>query len=163
MYLVPLLKLLHVASALWFIAGLVARDFTRMRAFKTLNIVILRTLMELASFFDRKMVQPGSVLVLLLGLILARLQHWPILGDFHRGNSNWVFVSLILYLSVAALIPFFLRRGKKFRAIMEDAIAQEEITPELRNAFHNRAITIAHIYEYVVVAVVFALMILKPF
>jgi uncharacterized membrane protein len=162
-YLLPILKLLHVLTAFWFVAGMIGRDLARTHATKASTIGSLCALIELAAFFDRKMVQPGSIFVLLFGLVLAFLQGWPLLGDFHRGNSNWPFVSLVLYLSILPFIPVFIRNGKRFRQVLDAATAEGRVTEELRKAFHSRIVNIGHMYEYLVVATILVLMITKPF
>ena len=45
--------LLHVATAFWFVAGLVGRDVTLARARRGVDISIVRSLADLAGVFDR--------------------------------------------------------------------------------------------------------------
>jgi hypothetical protein len=61
--------LLHVAVAFWFVAGLPGRNLTLARARSSRRIGSVDELVELAGRFDRLMVIPGSLAVLLLGLL----------------------------------------------------------------------------------------------
>ena len=81
-----------------------------------------------------------------------------------RGRVWWLPVALLLFLSILPLVPLvFLPRGTVFEAALEDARERGEVTPELRTAFRDPAVAFARRYEVVVVAVVLALMVLKPF
>jgi hypothetical protein len=61
--------LLHVAVAFWFVAGLLGRNLILARARSSRRIGSVDELVELAGRFDRLMVIPGSLAVLLLGLL----------------------------------------------------------------------------------------------
>jgi hypothetical protein len=62
------------------------------------------------------------------------------------------------------LVPLiFLPRGRAFAAALDDARQRGSVTPELTAAFHDPMVAFARTYEIVVIAIVIALMILKPF
>jgi hypothetical protein len=110
------------------------------------------------------MVLPGSFAVLTAGLATAWVQGWPILGFLQGGSSNWVLVSLILFLTIIPVIRFiFLPRGKRFEAAFDQAQAQNRVTPELTTAFNDPLVRAGHIYEMALLGLVTALMVLKPF
>jgi hypothetical protein len=70
----------------------------------------------------------------------------------------------VLYVSIIPLVPLiFVPRGRVFEAALADARARGTITPELTASFHDPWVGFARTYEAVVVAIVVALMVLKPF
>lgn len=50
-----------------------------------------------------------------------------------------------------------------FEAALDDARERGEVTPELGDAFGDPAVAFARRYEVAVVALILALMVLKPF
>ena len=53
----------------------------------------------------------------------------PLLGPFVGAGANWLFVSLLLFLSVLPLVPLvFLPRGRVFEAALEEAEAAGVVT-----------------------------------
>lgn len=159
-----LLKLLHVLAAFWLVTGLLGRYVALTKAEQSRDIDGVLSLLPVAGVFERAMVIPGSSAVLIAGLATAWAQGWPILGFLQRGASNWVLVSLLLFLTLIPVIIFvFLPRGKVFEAALNDAVANEQVTPGLTAAFRDPLVRAAHIYELAVIAVIIALMVLKPF
>ena len=107
------------------------------------------------------MVIPGSMAVLGFGLITAWLQHWTLLGS---SPAYWLLLSTGLYLSAFPIIKWvFIPRGKIFRAALEEAQTQGQITVALKAAFDDRAVYLSHIYEYVTTGIILILMVTKPF
>jgi len=106
----------------------------------------------------------GSRLVLIFGLITAWLQGWPILGFLVGGSSNWVFVSLLLFGAITALVPtVFLPAGRAFDAALGAAVASGQVSPDLRHALDDRRVRLAHRFEAVAIFAIVVLMVLKPF
>ena len=78
--------------------------------------------------------------------------------------QNWLLVSLLLFLSLIPLIRFvFLPRGKPFEAALQDALAREVVTDELRARLNDPVVAAAHIYEGVVILLILYFMVVKPF
>ena len=160
MTLAESLQVLHVASAFWFVAGLVGRNVLLGLARRSEDLARVRTLVEVAGPFERFMVQPGSAVVLVLGILTMWAQGLPFWDD----GTRWVTVSLIAFLSLIPLVPLvFLPRGRAFEAALADSIASGRITPALSTAFHDPAVAAARWYEIAVVAFVVFLMVAKPF
>jgi predicted integral membrane protein DUF2269 len=152
--------LLHVAVAFWFVAGLLGRNVTMARARSTNNLSTLVELVGLSGRFERLMVIPGSVGVLVLGLLAAWAEGQPLAGS----DDWWLFASLILFVGLGLLVPtVFLPRGKVFERALEDARRRGEVTPELRTTLRDPAVRNARAAEIVVVAIIVALMVTKPF
>ena len=152
--------LLHVATAFWFVSGLVGRDVTLARARASNDITTIREFVAHAGTFERFAVIPGSVAVLAAGLLATWARDIPILGD----GSGWLLASILLYVSLVPLVPLvFLPRGRVFEAALDEAAARAEVTPALTAAFDDRAVRIARTYEVLAVAAIVVLMVTKPF
>jgi hypothetical protein len=164
MTLAIFLKLIHVLAAFWIVIGLAGRNITLAQARQAVDIRDLSTLMPLVNIFDRRMVIPGSSAVLLAGLLTALSQGWPLFGVFQGVRSGWLLLSLLLFLTTIPLVIFvFVPSGKVFEAAYNRAVAEGRITEELVSAFRNPAVKAARTYEIVVVGLIIALMVLKPF
>jgi hypothetical protein len=151
---------LHVAIAFWFVGGLIGRGLTLARARSSPDIDSVSLLTELAGRFENLMVIPGSIAVLVAGLLAAWAEGIPLWGP----GSGWLALALILFLSTLPLVPLiFLPRGKIFGAALADARAQRMITPALTAAFHDPVVAFARNYEAVAMAIIVALMVVKPF
>jgi hypothetical protein len=113
--------------------------------------------------FERQvMIVPFFVLI--LGIATAVAQGRPFLGPLQGAPVDWLFASLIVFLSPLPLIPLvFLPRGKAFEAALLDAEAQGAVTDRLRSAFRDPVVFAAHVYELGATVVVLILMIAKPF
>ena len=150
--------LVHVATAFWFVAGLAGRDVSIARAARATDMASIQALTGVAGVFDHFFVIPGSMAVLVAGLISMAATHLSL------GDQAWLLVALVLFLSIIPLVPLvFLPRGKVFEAALEESVAAGEVTSGLRAAFADRAVNGARWYERVVVAVIIVLMVTKPF
>jgi hypothetical protein len=79
-------------------------------------------------------------------------------------GQNWLFVSNILFVFGMLLVPTgFIPRGKRFRSLLDAAIAERRMTPGLRAALNDPVVGAAHAYEIVMLFAVVGLMTLKPF
>lgn len=153
-------KLLHVIGAFALVTGIVGREITFIEARKAPDVGRLRALVDAAGRFERLLVQPGSFVVIVLGLVTMWAQGRSLTGE---GNW-WLLTSLLLYLAVAALVPIvFLPRGKRFDATLRAAEDAGRITPELTAALDDPTVRAARAAELIGIVVVIALMVLQPF
>lgn len=157
------LKVVHALLGVLFIAGLIGRWITLGAAARASAVRDLRTLLDLSSRFERIVIVTSS-LVLVFGVATAIAQGRPFLGPLQNAPIDWLFVSLLLYLSAIPLVPLvFLPRGRVFAAALEDATAQDAVTEPLRGAFADPTVRAAHVYELAITLTVLVLMISKPF
>jgi hypothetical protein len=123
----------------------------------------MQVLTRAARPFER-IVIIGSQVVVVLGIAAAIAQGRPFLGPLQGAPIDWLFASVVLIFTVPVIVPLvFLPKGRIFEAAMVDATARDEITPELMTAWRDPVVRGAHVYELLVVSVVFVLMVLKPF
>jgi hypothetical protein len=157
------LALAHALVGVAFVAGLIGRWMILAAAERADSLIAMRALTTAASPFER-LVRVTSLLVLLLGILTALAQGRPVLGPLQGGTVDWLFVSLVLYLSIIPLVPLvFLPRGRVFEAALRDAEARGDVTPALRAAFADPVVRAAHVYELGAVTVILGLMLVKPF
>jgi hypothetical protein len=158
-----ILALTHALVGVVFVAGLIGRWVTLAAAERALDLHAIRTLTAVSAPFER-MVIGGSLLVFVLGILTAIVQGRPFLGPLQGAPVDWLFVSLVLFVSVLPLVPLvFLPRGRVFDAALEEASRMGRVTPALQAAFRDPVVRAAHVYELVAVTIVLGLMLTKPF
>jgi hypothetical protein len=70
----------------------------------------------------------------------------------------------VLYGASIVLVPtVFLPRGRVFGTALDDALARNEMTSGLRAAFADRVVARSHWAEFIGIAVIVVLMVVKPF
>jgi hypothetical protein len=159
-----IMRALHIVAAIWLVSGLLARWMAYGQARRAGDIQSASALLGLSDRYERLMVIPGSQAVIVLGLLTAWLQGQPLLGALQGARSNWLFVSLVLSLAIIPIVAFVLIPRRRQRlASLAAAVAQRAMTPELRAALDDHVVVRARTAEALIVAAVFALMVLKPF
>ena len=158
-WLALLLKLAHVLLAFAMFAGLLGRWILLTRAAATDDVERAHLLAEAASPFER-IVQTVSPVVLVFGLVTAWAQGYEWLGL----TTGWMLLTVLLIIPILVFIPtIFLPRGRVFEAEMAAARTAGEVTPGLRAAWADPAVAMARRYELAAMAIIVALMVLKPF
>jgi hypothetical protein len=153
-----LVKLLHVGIAFALVTGLMGRWILLTRAARSDDVESAYGLSEAAGPFER-IVQVSSGSVVLAGLLTAWAFGYPWLGL----TTTWMLLSVLLIVPVIVMIPaIFVPRGRAFDAAMTDARAKGIVTPALRAAWRDPAVTFARRYELASIAIIVALMVLKP-
>lgn len=159
-----IVKYLHITAVAITIGGMFARQLVRGIARKSDEIRTVASLTHAAIRMDRAMVIPGSNLMILFGIILAVMQKWPIFGFLQGADRNWLLVSNLLLIVMIVLIPgVFIPHNKKVESLLQTALTEERVTPELSAALNDRRNILAHHVEEAIVLIVAALMVLKPF
>jgi uncharacterized membrane protein len=159
-----ILKLLHVFAAFGLVTGVIGRNITFGQAAKSTNIETASALLRASEIFERRFVFPMSSAVLVLGLITAWSAGWPLLGFLQGATSNWLLLSLILTVALAAGVAVSLapRRRQRMK-VLEEAHAQGAVTPALTAALNDPVVLRLRWLEIGVVVVIIVLMVLKPF
>jgi uncharacterized membrane protein len=159
-----MVKFLHIASVIVCVGGLFARQLIRQHAKKMNDIQSFVTFSQAAGKIENAMVIPGMMAIMIFGVILGLIGHFPILGFLQGEQQNWLLVANILLIGILVIIPTVLvPRGKVFEPLLQDALTKGQITPELRAAMNDNIVKLAHQYEEVALIIIAALMVLKPF
>jgi len=159
-----ILKFLHIAAVAITIGSMYARQLVRRIAKKSDDLKEITSLIRVATRMDQALVIPGSNIMIVVGVILAIMQKWPIFGFLQGSTQNWLLVSNILLVIMVALIPsVFIPHNKKVETLLQATLREGRITPELRAALVDKRNSIAHIAEEIIILMVAALMVLKPF
>jgi hypothetical protein len=154
----------HVLSVFWLVGGILARDRCYALARSTDDLSRLQWLVEMGGHFERRMARPATFAVLLAGLMAAWARGWPILGLLQGSPTNWVLVSLLVYLTIIPVIAFiFIPRGRIFRAAFEEATSLGQVTPALKAALSDRMVVAARAYELIMIGVITAIMLTRSF
>jgi uncharacterized membrane protein len=153
---------MHVILAVAFITGLIGRAVAFRQARTAGTLEATAALLTLSDWFDRRLVVPGSILVLMSGTLASWMGRWPLLTG--TGRPSWLLVSLVLLLLPISFIPTVLipRRVRR-QAALAAALQSGRRTPELDAALRNPAVLRLRMLELGIVAAVFVLMVLKPF
>jgi uncharacterized membrane protein len=159
-----IVKFLHILAVTITTGGMFARQLVRGIAKKSDDVKTVASLTEVVVRIDRSMVIPWSNAMLVFGIILALMLKWPVFGFLQGADKNWLLVSNLLLVIMLGLIPaVFLPHNKKVEVILQTALAEGRVTPELTAALNDQKNMLAHHAEEIIVLVVAALMVLKPF
>jgi hypothetical protein len=154
-----LAKLLHVAIAILFVSGLIGRWILLRRAAGATDPETAFQLAHAAGPFEQIVIRGGPWLIG-AGLLTAWAQGYAWLGL----TTGWMLATVLLLLTIIPPVPLvFLPKGRIFETELAAARQQGVITPGLRAAFGDRSVALARSWEFVVIALVVALMVLKPF
>lgn len=157
-------KFLHIVAAMVMIGGGFARQVVRGIARKSDDIHQVASLTQAAGRIDRLMVIPGSDLVILFGIILAVVLKQPILGFIQGASRNWLLVANLLVIAILVVVfAVFVPYNRKLDPILQLALAEGAVTPELRAALDDKVVKWAHHFEEAAGIVIVALMVFKPF
>lgn len=163
MTLAGFVVLVHALVGILFITGLIGRWMILGAAGQAKDLRTMRILANAAAPFER-IVIVGSTFVLVFGIIAAFAVGRSVLGPLAGGSIDWLFVSVLLYISIIPLIPLvFIPRGREFESAFQEAERQGMMTRELQAAWHDPVVRAAHLYELGAVTVVLILMLAKPF
>ena len=158
------IKFLHILAVTITIGGMFARQLVRGIAGRSDVIDTVASLTRAAIRIDRVMVIPWSNIMILVGIILAVMQNWPIFGFLQGASQNWLLVSNLLLIVMIVLIPgVFIPHNKRVEPLLQTALLDGRVTPELSAALHDQRNYWAHLAEETIVVLVAALMVLKPF
>ena len=159
-----IVKFFHILAVAITIGGMLARQLVRGMSRRSDNLSNIASLTRAAMRIDRALVAPWSTLILIAGIILAVMLKWPIFGFLQGAAQNWLLVSNILLIIMLVLTPaVFVPYNKKVDTLLQQAEAAGRLTPELSLTLNDRKNSLAHLAEEILIVVIAALMVLKPF
>jgi uncharacterized membrane protein len=157
-------RFFHIGSAILFIGGIFSRQVVRSLAGKAGDVHQFAAMHTAAARIESTLVIPGNMAVIGFGILYALQLKAPILGFLQGASSNWLLACNLLLVLGMLLVPlFFLPRGKKFDLALQDALAANEMTPELRHQMNDPQVKLAHSLELILLVVVVILMVFRPF
>jgi uncharacterized membrane protein len=157
-------KFLHILAVIVMVGGIFARQLVRGIAKKSDDVKLIASLTKVTGRLDRAMVIPGGNLVLVFGVILALMLKWPIFGFLQGASQNWLLVSILLQVVMMILVvTVFLPHNKKVESLLQSSLAEGRVTAELSTTLADQKNSLTHHAEEIIVLVVAALMVLKPF
>jgi len=157
-------KFFHILAVAIMIGGIFARQAVRAYARKSGDVKVVASLTQLAVRLDRGMVIPWSNVMILMGIVLAVTQKWPIFGFLQGASQNWLLVSNILLIIMMIIITaIFVPHNRKVEGLLQLALADGRITPQLTSALDDKINKLGHLAEEAIIVMVAALMVLKPF
>jgi hypothetical protein len=155
--------LLHVFSAITLYCGLAGRQITFEMARRADDARAVIALLRASDFCERRLVIPGSGLVLLFGILVTVAGPWGRLLATGVGGG-WLITSIVLFLALTPAIPLYLIAARKRRdAAIEASVSSNQVTPGLRAALDDRGVRLYRAVELAVVIVITVLMETKPF
>ena len=158
-----LLLLLHIFSAIALYCGIAGRLVTFELARRAADARAVVALLRASDFFERRLAIPGSMLVLLFGILVTLGGPWGRLAAA-GANAGWLIASVVLFLALIPAIPLYLLPARKRRdAAAAASAAAGEITPALRAALDDRGVRLYRAVELAVVVIITWLMVAKPF
>ena len=157
-----LLKLLHVLSAMWLVAGLLGRAVALSTARRSPEMRIIKAIADVSGRLENLMIAPGILAVLVTGIATAVVGGISLLGPID-GGPLWVFVPLLILVFAVATTPMTLSHDRKWGQALEDAAQRGAVTDTLRPYLDGRAMIRRYAPDISAVALIVVLMVLKPF
>ena len=157
-----LLKLLHVLSAMWLVAGLLGRAVALSTARRSPEMRIIKAIADVSGRLENLMIAPGILAVLVTGIATAVVGGISLLGPID-GGPLWVFVPLLILVFAVATTPMTLSHDRKWGQALEDAAQRGVVTDTLRPYLDGRAMIRRYAPDVTAVALIVVLMVLKPF
>jgi hypothetical protein len=86
------------------------------------------------------------------------------LGFIQGASRNWLLVANLLVITILVVVfALFVPNNRRLEPMIQSALAEESVTPELRDALSDKVIIWAHHFEEAAGIVIVALMVFKPF
>ena len=162
MSLYALLKLVHVLSAMWLVAGLLGRAVALSSARRAPEMRVIKAIADVSGRLENLMIAPGIVAVIVTGISTAVVGGISLLGPID-GGPLWVFVPLSTMLVVVVLTPMTLSHDRRWGQALEDAAQRGVVTDTLRPFLDGRAMIRRYAPDITIAGLIVVLMILKPF
>jgi len=157
-----LLKLLHVLSAMWLVAGLLGRAVALSTARRSPEMRIIKAIADVSGRLENLMIAPGIFAVLVTGIATAVVGGISLLGPID-GGPLWVFVPLLILVFAVVTTPMTLSHDRSWGQALEDAAQRGAVTDTLRKYLDGRAMIRRYAPDITAVVLIVVLMVLKPF
>lgn len=160
--LFAVLRLLHVLSAMWLVSGLLGRAVALSAARRAPDMRVLKAIADVSGRLENLMIAPGLFAVLATGIVTAIAGGLSLFGPFD-GGPLWVFIPVVIMLLAVVTTPLTLSGDRRWGEALEDAATRGVVTDRLRPFLDARAMLRRYAPDIAAVALIVALMVLKPF
>jgi uncharacterized membrane protein len=160
--LFALFKLLHIASAIWLVGGLLGRAIALVAVRRASAMPILKALADVSGRIEDFMIAPGSLAVIVTGIATTIAGGFSLFGPF-GGGPLWVFVPFVLAIFAVITTPLLLARDRRWGLALQMAASQGKVTEELRHYLRANTMLRRYAPDITFAGLIVILMVLKPF
>jgi uncharacterized membrane protein len=160
--LLALFKLLHIASAIWLVGGLLGRAVALVAVRGASAMPILKALADVSGRIEDFMIAPGSLAVIVTGIATAVTGGLSLFGPF-GGGPLWIFVPLVLTIFAVITTPLLLARDRRWGQALQQAASEGRITEPLRHYLRSDTMLRRYAPDITFAGLIVILMVLKPF
>lgn len=157
-----LLRLLHIASAIWLVGGALARAVALYSARRAPEMRVLKAIADVSGRLENLMIAPGIFAVLGTGIATAIAGGISLFGPF-GGGPLWVFIPVVIMLVAVVTTPITLGHDRAWGQALEEAALQGIVTDRLRGFLDGNAMLRRYAPDIAFLALIVFLMVLKPF
>jgi uncharacterized membrane protein len=160
--LVALFRLLHIASAIWLVGGLLGRAIALVAARQASSMPILKAIADVSGRIEDFMIAPGSLAVIVTGIATALAGGLSLFGPF-GGGPLWIFVPFVLMILAVITTPLLLARDRRWGQALQQAASEGRITEPLRHYLRSDTMLRRYAPDITFAGLIVILMVLKPF
>jgi hypothetical protein len=160
--LLALFKLLHVASAIWLVGGLLGRAVALVAVRRASAMPIVKALADVSGRIEDFMIAPGSLAVIVTGVATALAGGLSLFGPF-GGGPLWIFVPFLLMIAAVITTPLLLARDRRWGQALQTAALEGKVTQELRHYLQGDTMLRRYAPDITFAGLIVILMVLKPF
>jgi len=160
--LLALFKLLHIASAIWLVGGLLGRAIALVAVRQASSMPTLKATADVGGRIEDFMIAPGSLAVIVTGIATALAGGLSLFGPF-GGGPLWIFVPFVLMIFAVVTTPLLLARDRRWGQALQQAASEGRITESLRHYLRSDTMLRRYGPDITFAGLIVILMVLKPF
>jgi uncharacterized membrane protein len=160
--LLALFKLLHIASAIWLVGGLLGRAVALVAVRRASAMPILKAIADVSGRIEDFMIAPGSLAVVVTGIATAIAGGVSLFGPF-AGGPLWIFVPFVVMIFAVVTTPLLLARDRRWGQALQEAASEGRITEPLRHYLRGDVMLRRYAPDITFAGLIVILMVLKPF
>jgi uncharacterized membrane protein len=160
--LFALFRLLHIASAIWLVGGLLGRAVALVAVRRASAMPILKALADVSGRIEDFMIAPGTLAVIVTGIATAIAGGFSLFGPF-GGGPLWIFVPFLVIIVAVITTPLLLARDRRWGQALQQAASEGKVTEELRHYLRANTMLRRYAPDITFAGLIVILMVLKPF
>jgi len=151
-----------VLSAIWLLAGLLARPTLLAAARRAPDVRILKAITDVNGRLEDRMIALGFPAVIVTGVATAVAGDYSFFGPFSNGPW-WIFLSILIMALIVVGTPRMFAHDRRWGQAIDDSARAGVITDQLRPFLERNAMIRRYAPDMVSVLVIVVLMVAKPF